>query len=232
MDPSFQLWLEGATIDARADQGTALRMDGFVVYHHNFVQGTTLRFQMHSTSVFTGATDVDVSVDVGAWMGRWAPHVFFNIKAAVPVEANRTRRYLRFTNTDANTAPIQIGELLPLGVVQSTTNGVLMALTKATNFGRSFATGKKGPVYIHDRRTRNRQWTGTLLPHSGDPVFHEAWHDDSYGVRPFVCWPENDLTREPVLARFMNPDYSRTYVTHDIEDTVFQIEELSCGEAY
>jgi len=233
MDPSFQLWLAGASIDARADQATALRVDGLVVYHHNFAEGTTLRVQMHTDNAsWGGATAVDLSVDVGPWMGRWAPHIFFNIKAAVPVIGDRTKRYIRVTNTDANNAPIQIGELLTLEEIKSTTNGVLMALTKNITYGRSMASGKKGPVYIHDRRTRDRRWDGMLLPHSGDPAFHKEWQDASFGVEPFVVWPENDLTREPILARFTDPTYSSTYVTHDVEDSAFQIEELSCGEAY
>jgi hypothetical protein len=85
---------------------------------------------------------------------------------------------------------------------------------------------------VHDRRTRDRRWTGQLLPYSLDRDRFTEWQDDSYGVRPFVCWPENAITGEPILARFTSPTYERTLVTPWLDGTPFEIEELSCGEAY
>lgn len=232
LDPSFQLWLVGTSIDARADQGSAQRVDGLVVKHHNFVETTTLRLQMHTDTVsWGGVTDVDLSVDVGPWLGRFAPHVYFNLAANYGV-SGRTKRYVRFSNTDANTSPIQIGELLPLIEVEALTRGVRVAPIKSNTYGRSVAAGKKGPVYVHDRRTRDRRWAGGVGLDVVDRAAFDGWQDDSHGTVAFVCWPENDIGGEPIFARFVSPTYGKALSTPDVDEAPFEIQELSCGEAY
>lgn len=236
--PDSPLWLGGTSIDARSDQGSALRLDGLVLVHHNFAAGTTLRVQMHSdTATWGGTTDVDLSVDVGPWLGRFAPHVFFHIAAAHSLSL-RTKRYIRFTNTDANNVNIQIGEIVPLVTLSDLASaGLLIEPTPQAplTYGRSLAEGKKGPQYMHDRRTRDRRWSGQLLLVDADAAALKAWQDDSYGVRPFVVWPLGAVTDEPIYARFESATRAiavREVDTRDLIDVPVEFRELSCGEAY
>lgn len=229
-DPSDHLWIAETTLAAVADQGSALLLAGLVVIHHNFAEGTEVRAQMHSSNTW-GAPDVTVSVDVPAWLGRFAPHLFFDFRSYP--EATRTRQWVRLTNVDANDDAVKVGEIIPVIAISGLSRGVRALPSAPQSYGRSLAEGKKGPKYVHDRRTRERRWIGVLGNDAVDRPAFDAWQDASHGTEYFVAWPENDIEREPVMARFISSMYDRALVIAGVlTESPFEIEELSCGEAY
>ena len=173
-----------------------------------------------------------VTVTVGAWMGRWAPHLYFDFAAEEPVIASRTASTITLTNDDVNDAPVKIGELVVAGQVDTLIRGVHINVSTPLTYGRSGLSGKKGPEYIHDRRSRDRSWVGEIIMDATDKVTFDGWQDESYGVNPFLVWPLNDITREPIFARFIDPTYQPTLNIPRISSSMFAIRELSCGEAY
>lgn len=237
LDPSNPLAIEETAIDLRGDLGAPTRIDAVLLFHPNFDEAVTLRLQIHSdTASWAGTTDIDFTIEVPAWLGRFSKHLCFYVAGEEPTEASRTRQYLRITNVDANGAPIKIGEIVVLTQVDEVDLGVQPELQRALTYGRSVVEAKKGPQYIHDRRTRDRRWIGSL---NNDPTDHAAFtalQDASYGVLAFVVWPENQIADEPILARFSEPTYQPTILQRTAADiyatTPFGIRELSCGEAY
>lgn len=230
LDPSYPLWLVEPTLGVRGDLGAAYRVDGLAVIHHNLAAGTVLRGTLGSVP---GGADVTVDVTVGPWLGRFADHVYLNFAAAAPVVGDRTRRYLQLVTVAPNDAPVAVGELVVAGTVD-TFSGILIDARPALTFGRTLVEGKKGPQYIHDRRTRDRVWAGAaVLEDAADVAAFEGLQHASFGVRPFVIWPLNSLDDEPILARFTEPGFEETLlVDRTIASVAFAVRELACGEAY
>jgi len=240
-DPSLPLWIEEVSIGLQGNLGAPVRVDGVAVIHHNFAEGTDVRLRV-TDAAGGGGTGATITVTVGPWMGRWAPHLYFDVAAEAPLVGDRTRQYLFLDNTDPNTVPVQIGELVTAGEVE-TFSGMLVEPTTPLTYGRSVVSGKKGPQFIHDRRSRDRQWNGNaVLDEADDVAIFENWQHQSYGVRPFLCWPYNGLTTdpsavpagdEPVYARFSDPVYAPSLpFDTTVKRTKLEIAELSCGEAY
>lgn len=231
-DPSNPLAIEETTVGLVGDLGAALPISGVALVHHNFQEGTTLRLRVNATDSWGGAIDITVTATVGAWLGRFAPHVYFNVEAAADL-ATRTKRYLFLDNTVANDVPVKIGEIVVAGVVDEF-SGVLVDVKPSLTYGRSKVAAKKGPEYIHDRRTRDRDWTGSAFLEDDDDIeAFEGLQDQSYGVRPFLIWPLNSIDDEPIYARFSTPTYDPTLpVDLSIKQVEFAVKELSCGEAY
>ena len=229
-DPSYPLKVAEATFALRGDLGAAVRVDGLAVIHHNLAAGVTARLKLGSTP---GGSDVVVDVTVPAWGGRFAPHLYFDLATAAPVVANRTRRYLDLSLVAPNDVPVAIGELVVAGIVD-TFSGMLLDAKPRLGFGRTVVEGKKGPQYIHDRRTRDRLWAGgALLEDAADVAAFTGFQQASYGVRPFLVWPLNSITDEPIYARFIEAGYEYTLpVDLTIAHVPFAVRELACGEAY
>ena len=229
-DPSYPLKVAEPSVTLRGDLGAALRVDGLAVIHHNLAAGTGLRLRLGATP---GGADVTVTVTVGAWPGRFAEHLYFDLATAAPLVATRTRRYLELATLAPNDVPVAIGELVTAGIVD-TFSGILVDAKPRLAFGRTLVEGKKGPQYIHDRRTRDRVWTGgALLEDAADVAAFTGFQQASYGVRPFLVWPLNSITDEPIYARFVEPGYDYTLpVDLTIAHVPFAVRELACGEAY
>lgn len=230
-DPSNPLRIAEPTVGIRGDLGVAMRVDGIAIIHHNFAEGVTLRVRLGDTPGAPG-TDSGTAV-TPAWPGRFASHLYANVAAAVPVVADRTHRYIRIENLTPNTAPVQIGEILVASVID-TFSGILIDAKPAITFGRTLVAGKKGPEYIHDRRTRDRVWTGAaVLENAADVAAFYALQHASYGVRPFLVFPLNSLEDEPIYARFVEPGVEATLpVDLTIAHVPVVVRELACGEAY
>ncbi len=237
LDPSNGLAIEEDVIDLRGDLGAATRIDAVTLFHPNFDEGVELRLQVHSdTATWGGTTDIDFTIVVPPWLGRFSRHLCFYVAGEKPTVSDRTRRYLRITNVDEYISPIKIGEIVVITQLDQLDLGVQPEVQRNLTYGRSKVEAKRGPEYIHDRRTRERRWTGSL---NNDPADHAAFtalQDESYGVLAFVMWPENQITDEPVLARFSEATYQPTILQRNATDiyaqSSFGIRELSCGEAY
>jgi len=229
-DPSYPLKIAETSIGLRGDLGTPTRIDGVAIIHHNIAAGVRLRCRIGATP---GGADGTVTITAPAWPGRFARHVYFDVAAAVPVVADRTRQYVRIDTLDPNDAPIAIGELVTAGIVD-TFSGILIDAKPAITFGRTLVEGKKGPQYIHDRRTRDRSWTGAaVLEDAADVAAFDGFQQSSFGVQPFLVWPLNSITDEPIFARFVDPGYESTLpVDLTIAHVPIAVRELACGEAY
>jgi hypothetical protein len=229
-DPSYPLRIAEPSIGLRGDLGAPRRVDGLAVIHHNFAPGVVVRVRIGATP---GGADYTLTQTVGAWPGRFARHLYFDLAAALPLEADRTRQYLRLDNTSPNPTPVAIGELVTAGQVE-TFSGILVDAKAGLTFGRTLVDGKKGPQYIHDRRTRDRLWTGAaILENAADIAAYDGLQQTSYGVLPFLIWPLNSLEDEPIFARFVEPGYEATLpVDLTIANVAIAVRELACGEAY
>lgn len=230
-DPSNPLWVTETTVGLQGDMTTAKRVDVVTLHHHNFPAGTTLRVELNSAASWPGTITVDV--DVPAWTADgFAPNIVFDIAAAQPTIGSRTLRYLHFTNVDASTGSIQMGELVVGGVVQDISAGMTVPLLKSSEWGVSFVEGKKGPRYVHDRRTRDRRWSARLFVYAAYfTAFREALAASKAMAYPMIVWPVNDRTTEPILGRWGGPLLDENFIGIDQEvSAVF--EELSGGEAY
>lgn len=232
-DPSLPLWIQDTSIGLQGDLGSAVRIDGVALIHHNFAAGTDLRLRVHSAASWGGAVDITVSATVPEWLGRFAPHIYFDVATAAPAVLSRTRRYFYIDNQDANNAAIQIGEVVVVGVVEELAVGLLSGAQMSEGFGRSLNSSRAGVATVHDYRTRSRSWTGgTLLDDTDKPLF-EALQRDSYGVRPFVFWPLGLVSDEPAFGRFVDASYVPTVPHVEVASSAdLVLEELSCGEAY
>src|SRR5690606_21808040 len=165
------------------------------------------------------------------WEGLFAPHIYFNVAAATPVVGDRTKRYLVIDNLDANDRAVQIGEIVVAGEVE-TFAGLDVDARAPESFGVAFNPSKKGVKTVHDWRSRDRIWEGHTIVDPGDTAFASLARA-SRGALPFLCWPEGDMSREPILARLSSPAFERSFVAGpDIYRVPVLIEELSCGEAY
>ena len=230
-DPSYPVRTAEPSVTLSGDVLTAQRVDGLAVIHHNFAAGTDVTATLGAVA---GGADVTVTLTVPAWVGRWAPHLYFNFADAEPVIADRTRRYIGLANTTPNPSPVQIGELVVAGIVE-TFSGILVDAKPVLTFGRTLVEGKKGPQFIHDRRTRDRVWNGAAILESADDIAsYVGLQHASYGVEPFLIWPLNSLDDEPIFARFVAPSYEFTL---PVDLTIarvdaFAVRELACGEAY
>jgi hypothetical protein len=230
-DPSNPLRVVETSIALRGTLAAPTRVDGVAVIHHNFAAGVGLRVTIRNGA---GASVGTVDVTVPPWLGRFAPHLYFDVAAAVPSIPTRTVPTIDLVTLTANGAPIQIGELVVAGEVD-TFSGILVDAKRSTKYGRTLVAGKKGPEYIHDRRTRDRQWVGAAyLDSPADMLTFETFQDASYGVRPFLIWPLNSITDEPIYARFVDPGYEETLPVDVSIARVdsFAVRELACGEAY
>jgi len=233
LDPSNPLWIAETTVDLEGDMGSAVRVDVVTLHHANFPAGTTLRVQLNSSASW-GGPPVSVDVDVPTWTADgFAPNVVFDIAASYPIVGNRTYRYIRFTNVDAGVAPVQIGQLVVGGTVNDILSGMTIPLTRSTEWGISFAEGKKGPRYVHDRRTRMRTWSARLFIGSDQwTTFREILAGSKAMAYPTVVWPMNDRTGEPVLGRWQTPTLDEVYPADTATEISAVFEELSAGEAY
>jgi hypothetical protein len=229
-DPSYPLKVAEPSVTLRADLGAAARVDGLAVIHHNLAAGTSIRFRLGATA---GGADVTVTVTVPAWLGRFAPHLYFDTATAAPVVGDRTRRHLELATVGPSDAPVAIGELVVAGQIDSF-SGILVDAKPRLAFGRTLVEGKKGPQYVHDRRTRDRAWVGgAVLENAADVAAFTGFQQASYGVRPFLVWPLNAIEDEPIYARFIEPGYEFTLpVDLTIAHVPFAVRELACGEAY
>lgn len=232
LDPSNPLSISETTIVLTGDQGSALLTDVVTLHHHNFPAGTTLRLQMNSSNSW-GAPPVDMTVDVGTWTDDgFAPHILFDLKTAYPVAGDRTYRYLRFTNDDVATSPISIGEMV-VGALSTLTRGMQLPLTRITAWGAGYVAAKRGPRYIHDRRTRERAWSARLSVISSEwSTFRNLIAASKGLVYPMLVWPSNVRTDEPILGRWSVPSLTERNTVNTVEDVDATFEELSCGEAY
>lgn len=231
-DPSYPLQIEEDAIALEGDAGEAVRVDGLAVIHHTLSEGVEARLRIHSAPSWGGAVDITVTVTVGAWQGRWAPHLYFNVAAAYPVVGDRTRQYFFLDASDEYGRPIQIGELLVVGQLDELELGMTPSLHRTREFGRSLAEGKKGPQYIHDRRTRDRRWQGRTALDETDIATLDGLWDQHYGVQNILLFPENDVTLEPIYGRFLSAVDDRTINTPVYHEAPLEFRELSCGEAY
>jgi hypothetical protein len=229
-DPSYPLRIVEPTVGLLGDLGAPRRIDGLAVIHHNFAAGVIVRLQIGATPA---GADLTLTTTVGAWPSRFARHLYFDVAGARPLEADRTRRYLRLDTMGPSDQPVAIGELVTAGQVE-TFSGLLVDAKPAITFGRTLVEGKKGPQYIHDRRTRDRSWAGAaILEHAADVAAFDGLQQTSAGVRPFLIWPLNSLEDEPIFARFVSPGYEATLpVDLTIANVAIAVRELACGEAY
>jgi len=157
--------------------------------------------------------------------------VYFDVATAVPVEATRTKQYLRVTNLDANAAPISIGLITVASLVGRLNRGMRGGLQKAELYGRALNPSRANVASVHDYRTRQRVWSGTIGLGDTDAATLEALEDASYGVRPFLIWP-NDGSDEPVYARTVDPIYARQLMFNGLTETAIDLSEIANGEAY
>jgi hypothetical protein len=234
-DPSLPLGIVETTIGLQGDLGSALRIDGVAVIHHNFAAGTDLRLRVHSAASWGGAVDIEVTLTVPAWQGRFAPHLYFDVAAEEPTVANRTRRYFYLDNQEANDAAIKIGEVVVLGQVEYVECGLGRQARAPETFGRSLSPSRLGVATVHDYRSRHRVYDGQVRCDTTDQATLQALQQNSYGVRPFVSWPLSalgEVTGEPVFGRFVSPTFERAFEHLEDMSSPFAIEELSCGEAY
>ena len=234
-DPSAYVWIEETTIDLEVDLGAAVRVDGVLVVHANFAEGVDLRARLSATS--GGAADATVTAVTPAWRGRWSQNQYLNFAALYPTVGDRTRRYLRFDNTDANGTAVKIGALVIVGQVDTIGVGLQINAIPTTQHDAAWVRAKRGPKTMHDPRTRSRRWDGQLTLDNADIAGWEALYDDTYGViRPFVLWPENDLAEEGLLARMTDmayaPVYALKHTTLKRKFARFGIEEVEFGEAH
>jgi hypothetical protein len=229
-DPSNPLRIAEPLLGLRGDLGAPTRVDGIAILHHNLAEGVTVRVRMGATP---GAPDDSGTAVVTAWPGRFARHLYANVAAALPNVADRTKQYVRVDLLTPNTAPVQVGEIVVASVID-TFSGILVDAKPSLAFGRTLVEGKKGPQYIHDRRTRDRLWTGAaVLESAADIAAFDGLQQASFGVRPFLIWPLNDIADEPILARFVEPGYEATLpVDLTIAHVSIAVRELACGEAY
>ena len=105
-DPSYPLRIAEPLIGLRADLGTPTRVDGIAIIHHNLAAGVRVRIRMGATP---GAPDDSGSAIVPAWPGRFAPHLYADVAAALPNVADRTKQYVRVDTLDSNGIPVSIG---------------------------------------------------------------------------------------------------------------------------
>lgn len=235
-DPSLPLWVTETSVGVQGNAGSAVRIDGVSVHHHNFRAGTDVRLRIHSAASWGGAVDITITVVVPAWQGRFAPHLYFDVATAVPVVLSRTRQYLFLDNlSDANDVGVKVGEVLVLGEVEELEVGLMSGAQMPVEYGRSLSPSR-APMHVasvHDYRTRQRSWVGETVLDTADKTLLRALQDDSYGVRPFVGWPTGRVEDEPIFGRFIDPSYAPTVTHVDVADSApFTFEELSCGEAY
>jgi hypothetical protein len=233
-DPSNPLKIVEVSIELEGDLGSAKRVDVVTLHHHNFQEGTTLHLQMGTSTSWSSPSSVDMTVDVGPWSDDgFAPHVCFDVVAAYPVEGNRTFRYLRILNIDPNDVPVAIGEIVVGGVLQLLTRGMQLALSAGTMWGISYVEGKKGPRYVHDRRTRARTWWALVSMQSSDwTAFRNVLAASKAMAYPMLVWPTNSLSDEPILGRWAGPTLTETFIYTTVDQVNAAFEELSCGEAY
>lgn len=234
-NPEKGLWIEETSIGLQGDLGAAVRIDGIAVIHHNVAAGRGVRLRVHSAASWGGSVDIAITSTVPAWQGRFATHLYFDVAAAQPTVLNRTRRYFYFDNTDANDAPIQIGEIVVVGQVEYLECGMGRGASAPQTYGRSLNPSRAGVATVHDYRTRARIFQGQVRCDPTDEATLQALQDDCYGVRPLACWPLSrvgEVTGEPIYGRFVSPVYERTYEHREDMGSPFAIEELSCGEAY
>jgi hypothetical protein len=231
-DPSFPFWIEENSLELQGDLGSAKRIDGIVLVHHDYAEGTRLRLRVHSAASWGGAVDITVEQTVGAWLGLFAPNVYFNVADEAPVEGDRTRQYFYLDQLDANDQPVKIGQLLVAGLVGELELGMMPRPHTPLTYGRSQAEGKKGPRYVHDWRTRARSWIGqTGLDDTDGPAFEAIWNA-TRAVLPWLAWPMNDIAQEPVFGLFVGDTYDPTWATSEHREVAIEFEERAFGEAY
>jgi hypothetical protein len=233
-DPSNPLWIQETTIGLQGALPAAQRVDVVTIHHHSFKAGTKVRLEMSNSPVWT-SPPVRIDVIVPPWTADgFAPHLVFDVAAAYPSIATRTLSYLHVTNVTANTNAILIGEIAVGGVLQNLMSGMLIPLHVSTEWGVTYAQGKKGPRYVHDRRTRARAWSAQL---SLQPGYWDAFRNvlaaSKAMLYPMLVWPTNLRSDEPVLGRWSAPSLEENYPESNLlvtTDATF--EELACGEAY
>src|SRR4051812_21921462 len=123
---------------------------------------------MNSSASGGGSPPVVGTAAVGAGASAGvAPNIVFDLATAYPPATSPTYRYFRFTNTDVATSGIKIGEMV-VGTLTTLSRGLQMPLQRHTDWGVSYVQGKKGPRYLHDRRTTERAWGAKLRVRSSE----------------------------------------------------------------
>lgn len=185
------------------DQGVAKRVDLVAVIHHNFDPGLAVQVQLHTANAW-GAPDVSQALTIPAKYADLYPvNAWLDLATLIPVDANRTRRYIRLNISGVNSKPLKVGEFLAYGTKR----------TLDIEWGSS--RGLERPAVVHDtdyliQRVYPFGVSGRTLQADvaapTDAVISEldTWFRDADGVaRPFLVVPH---TADPDswFVRFAN----------------------------
>lgn len=235
-DPSSPIWITGTSIGLVNDFGSAQRIDSVFIFAHTFTNAANVRLQMHTANSWA-TPDVDVAVTVPtAYLDGFSAHLRIDVAAAIPLAANRTKRYLRIANLSANAVTVAIGEVCLFATAERTLlRNVQYGFSQPRHRLTAKSTSKRGVVTVYDYGSIERGLNGGIPAKDLDFDDLLALEASAHGnALPFVMTlaPAASKTRwaEPMLVRLAAPISSAPYDHPSLIPVIFSVEELGCGQ--
>jgi len=205
-DPSDPFWANETTIRIVKDLLTALQVDHVYVFAHTFVNASTFKLQMHTADSWA-TPDVSITATIPtAYEDGYSYHLHFDVAAAYPSAANRTKRYLSLVNAVANSVTCAIGEVWIVGSARTLTRNVAFGFAQPRERLTSGNVSKRGVSTVYDYGSIERMIRGRIPAKLADYTDIRALEADAKGASlafPFTISPSHTTARhaEPLLVR-------------------------------
>lgn len=210
------------------DLTTAKRVDLVSVVHPNFDAGLAVQIQLHTANAW-GAPDVSQAFTIPARYADLYPvNVWLDLASLIPVDANRTRRWIRLNVSGVNSAALSVGEF------------VAYSTKRSLDIKWGSDRGLDRPAIVHDTDYLIRRVfpfgvsNRTLQADVADPdnatiTALDTWFRDANGVaKPFIIVPH---TADPDAwyVTFANPKKAYKRSRMNVNAATIEFKEAGRG---